>query len=129
MPLERARTLLTAGIVDRRARKAARARGSLELAIVICEELGAVLWSQRARQELAKLAARRVPGGELTDAERRVAEASARGLTNREAAAALFLSPKTVEAHLTSIYRKLGVHSRAALGAYMAERAQDAGNT
>jgi DNA-binding CsgD family transcriptional regulator len=129
MPLERARTLLAAGIVDRRARKAARARGSLELAIGICEELGAVLWSQRARQELGKLGARRAPGGELTDAEWRVAEASARGLTNREAAAALFLSPKTVEAHLTSIYRKLGVHSRAALGAYMAERAQDAGNT
>jgi DNA-binding CsgD family transcriptional regulator len=129
MPLERARTLLAAGIVERRARRPARARGSLELAIGICEERGAALWSLRARQELGRLGARRAPGRELTDAEWRVAEASARGLTNREAAAALFLSPKTVEAHLSSIYRKLGVHSRAALGAYMAERSQDAGNT
>jgi DNA-binding CsgD family transcriptional regulator len=129
MPLERARTLLARGIVGRRARKTARARGSLELAIGICEECGAALWSRRAQEELGKLGARRAPGGELTDAEWRVAEASARGLTNRETAAALFLSPKTVEAHLSSIYRKLGVHSRAALGAYMAEHAPDAGNT
>jgi DNA-binding CsgD family transcriptional regulator len=129
MPLERARTLLAAGIVERRARRPARARASLELAIGICEERGAALWSQRARQELGKLGARRAPGGGLTDAEWRVAEASARGLTNREVAAALFLSPKTVEAHLSSIYRKLGVHSRAALGAYMAEHSQGAGNT
>ena len=67
--------------------------------------------------------------GEYRHAVTALAEASARGLTNREVAAALFLSPKTVEAHLSSIYRKLGVHSRAALGAYMAERAHDAGNT
>jgi DNA-binding NarL/FixJ family response regulator len=60
----------------------------------------------------------------LTDAERRVAEATARGLTNREVAAALFLSPKTVEALLSSVYRKLELDSRAELGARMAERAQ-----
>lgn len=128
MPLERARTLLALGIAQRRARRPGRARGSLELAVETCDRLGAALWSQRAREELGKLGARRAPGGELTDAEWRVAEASARGLTNREVATALFLSPKTVEAHLSSIYRKLGVHSRAALGVYVAERAQDAGN-
>jgi len=129
MPLERARTLLARGIVERRSRRPAMARGSLEQAIEICEGLGAALWAQRARQELGKLSARRAAGRELTDAEWRVAEASGRGLTNREVAAALFLSPKTVEAHLTSIYRKLGVDSRAALGAYIAERSQAEGNT
>ena len=66
-----------------------------------------LLWAERARQELGRLGLRRSPAHELTDAERRVAEASARGLTNREVAAALFLSPKTVEAHLSSVYRKL----------------------
>jgi len=129
MPLERARTLLVSGTVERRAHKPARARAQLEQALTICEQLGAALWAQRTREELGKLAARRSGGHELTNAERRVAEASARGLTNREVAAALFLSPKTVEAHLSSIYRKLGIGSRAALGAYMAEDSQSKGNT
>jgi DNA-binding CsgD family transcriptional regulator len=129
MPLERARTLLVSGIVERRAHRPARARDHLGQALTICEQLGAALWAERARQELEKLAARRSRGHELTDAERRVAQASARGLTNREVAAALFLSPKTVEAHLSSTYRKLGISSRAALGAYMAEGSQNEGNT
>jgi DNA-binding CsgD family transcriptional regulator len=129
MPLERARTLLVSGVVERRARKPARARDLLEQALEICEQLGAALWAQRARQELGQLAARRARNRELTGAERRVAEASARGLTNRDVAAALFLSPKTVEAHLSSIYRKLGVKSRAALGTYMAGHSQIKGNT
>jgi DNA-binding CsgD family transcriptional regulator len=129
MPLERARTLLVSGTVERRAHRPARARDHLGQALTICEQLGAALWAERARQELGKLAARRSRGHELTDAERRVAEASARGLTNREVAAALFLSPKTVEAHLSSTYRKLGISSRAALGAHMAEGSQSEGNT
>lgn len=129
MPLELARTLLASGNVERRGRKPARARDLLEQALKICEQLGAALWAERARQELGQLAPRRSRNGELTAAELRVAEASARGLTNREVAAALFLSPKTVEAHLSSIYRKLGVDSRAALGAHMAGRSRDPGNT
>jgi DNA-binding CsgD family transcriptional regulator len=129
MPFERARTLLASGIVERRARKPARARDLIEQALKICEQLGAALWAQRAHQELSKLAARRSRGRGLTGAEWRVAEASARGLTNREVAAALFLSPKTIEAHLSSIYRKLGLDSRAELGAYMAERSRNEGNT
>ena len=124
MPLELARTLLARGVVERRARKRARAKRSFEQALGICERIGAALWAEQARQELGRLGLRRSPARELTVAERRVAEASARGLTNREVAAALFLSPKTVEAHLSSIYRKLGLDSRAELGARMTERSQ-----
>lgn len=128
LPLDLARTLLASGSVQRRVRKTARARDQLEQAAKICEQLGAALWAQRARQELGQLTTRRSRNNELTEAERRVAEALAAGLTNRAAAAALFLSPKTVEAHLSSIYRKLGVDSRAGLGAYMAGHPRDKGN-
>jgi DNA-binding NarL/FixJ family response regulator len=124
MPLELARTLLIRGVVERRARKRAQAKRSFDQALGICERIGAVLWAERARRELGRLGLRRSPARELTDAEQRVAEASARGLTNREVAAALFLSPKTVEAHLSSIYRKLELDSRAELGARMAGRSQ-----
>jgi DNA-binding NarL/FixJ family response regulator len=67
-----------------------------------------------ARGELARLG-QRWPPGELTETEHRVAELAASGLTNREIAAAAFMSPKTVEANLSRIYRKLGVRSRAQL--------------
>jgi DNA-binding CsgD family transcriptional regulator len=125
MPLEMARTLLAAGVVERRARRRARAKRLFEQALEICERIGASLWAERARHELGRLGLRRSPAHELTDAEKCVAEASARGLTNREVAAALFVSPKTVEAHLSSVYRKLNVDSRAELGARMTERSQD----
>jgi DNA-binding CsgD family transcriptional regulator len=125
MPFELARTLLIRGVVERRARRRARARRSFEEALEIFERVGAALWTERARQELGRLGIRRSPARELSQAERRVAEAAARGLTNREVAAALFLSPKTVEAHLSSVYRKLELGSRAELGARMAERVQD----
>jgi DNA-binding CsgD family transcriptional regulator len=59
--------------------------------------------------------------GNLTAAERRVAELAASGLTNREVAAALFVSPKTVDTNLTRVYRKLGIHTRAQLGRRMGE--------
>ena len=57
---------------------------------------------------------------ELTATERRVAELAATGLTNREVAAQAFMSPKTVEANLARVYRKLGIRSRAELGARLA---------
>ena len=57
---------------------------------------------------------------ELTATELRVAELAASGLTNREVAQATFMSAKTVETHLASVYRKLGIHSRAELGARVA---------
>jgi DNA-binding CsgD family transcriptional regulator len=58
-----------------------------------------------------------VPATDLTEGERRVAELAASGLTNRQVATRLFLSPKTVDANLGRVYRKLGIHSRAELGA------------
>ena len=61
------------------------------------------------------------PLGGLTKAERRVAELVARGLTNREIAELLFLSSRTVEAHLSHVFRKLDISSRAKLAALMAE--------
>ena len=59
---------------------------------------------------------------EFTESERRVAELAASGLTNRDVAARLFMSPKTVEAHLSRVYRKLGIRSRAELGARMSDQ-------
>jgi DNA-binding CsgD family transcriptional regulator len=63
---------------------------------------------------------RRTASDGLTDAERRVAKLTAEGLTNREVAAALFVSPRTVEATLARVYRKLKIGSRAELGRRMA---------
>ena len=71
--------------------------------------------SRRARSSTASAFA--APPDELTETERRVAELAASGLTNREVAAQLFMSPKTVEANLARVYRKLGIRSRAELGA------------
>ena len=59
--------------------------------------------------------------GELTVSEQRVADLAASGMTNQDVAAALFISPKTVEANLARIYRKLGIHSRAELGRLVAQ--------
>jgi DNA-binding CsgD family transcriptional regulator len=124
MPLERARTLLVKGIVERRLRRRAQARESFEDALAAFEEVGAALWAERAHAELARLGLRRAAPGGLTENERRVAELAAQGLTNREVAAALFLSPKTVEANLARAYRKLGIASRAELGARMSDFVQ-----
>jgi DNA-binding NarL/FixJ family response regulator len=65
---------------------------------------------------------RRASGDELTENERRVAELAGAGKTNREIAEALFVSSKTVEAQIAHVYRKLGIRSRAELGARMAQR-------
>jgi DNA-binding CsgD family transcriptional regulator len=122
MPLERGRTLLAAGRVERRARQWGPARRRLEEAAAIFRDMGAELWLGQAQAELARVAAR--PPAErdgLSATERQVADLVATGLTNRQIADALFQSPKTVEAHLTRIYRKLGVRSRAALVARMGE--------
>jgi DNA-binding CsgD family transcriptional regulator len=124
MPFERARTLLVKGVLDRRARRRGRAKESFEEALATFEQLGARLWAERARAELNRVGPRRTAGGGLTEGERRVAELAARGLTNREVAAALFMSPKTVEANLTRTYRKLGVRSRAQLAARITEHSQ-----
>jgi DNA-binding CsgD family transcriptional regulator len=80
----------------------------------IFERLGAPLWISRAEGELARIGGRQ-PASELTATEHRVAELVAEGLRNREVAAALFVSEKTVEATLSRVYAKLGVRSRAEL--------------
>jgi DNA-binding CsgD family transcriptional regulator len=121
MPLERARTLLVKGVTERRLRRRGQARLTFAAALVAFEETGARLWAERARAELARLGLRRAESDELTEAERRVAELAARGLTRRDVAAALHVSPKTVDATLGRVYRKLGIHSRAELGARLVE--------
>lgn len=117
-----ARTLLVRGQVQRRLRRRAAARASFAHAAERFDALGAVLWTGRARQELERLDGSRDGGAELTAAEVRVAARAAAGMTNRAAAAELFVSPKTIEATLTRVYRKLGIHTRAELGRWMAER-------
>ncbi len=117
MPFERARTLLTLGAVQRRLRRRDAAALSVREALQRFDELGAPLWSQRARNALSRITvARRPESSELTDSERRVAELVASGMSNREVADALFVSVKTVETNLTRVYRKLGIRSRAQLG-------------
>lgn len=121
-PIERARTLLCWGEQLRRAGRRVEAREKLRAAHEIYERIDAPLWAQRARRELAgtgERARRRGPDTreDLTPQELQIALAVVDGATNREAAAALFLSPKTVENHLGRIYAKLGVRSRTALAA------------
>ena len=113
-PFERARTLLVLGTVQRRERKKRPARESLEAAFETFQSLGAALWAARARAELARVGGRASTTG-LTATEERVAELLAAGLTYRQAADALFVSPKTVQWNVSKIYRKLGIHSRAEL--------------
>jgi DNA-binding CsgD family transcriptional regulator len=109
-PLERGRTLLCLGMVRRQAQQKKAAREALEQAVTIFEELGARLWAEKARGELARISGRRgSPDDELTETERRVAELAALGRTNKEIASELFMGVSTVEAHLSQVYRKLGV--------------------
>jgi DNA-binding CsgD family transcriptional regulator/DNA polymerase III delta prime subunit len=113
-PYGRARALLAAGVVRRRARQKRAAREAIAKALAGFEQLGAATWIERARSELGSIGGRsRVEG--LTPAERRVASLVAEGRTNREVAAALFLGERTVASHLTHIYAKLGIRSRTEL--------------
>jgi DNA-binding CsgD family transcriptional regulator len=121
MPFEHGRTLMVKGMVERRARRRAQAKQSFETALGVFDRIGARLWIERTRRELERLGLRRSARDQLTESERRVAELAAEGLTNRDVAAALFMSPKTVEANLSRVYGKLGISSRAELGARMAE--------
>jgi DNA-binding CsgD family transcriptional regulator len=116
MPFERARTQSLLGQIQRRQRRKEAATVTLREALSAVEEIGNPLWAARIRAELARCTVVPRGTGELTPAERRVAELAASGLTNRDVAATLFISPKTVEANLARIYRKLGIHSRAELG-------------
>ena len=119
VPFEQARTLLCAGEALRRARHPAASRQPLRHALTIFNRLGAQPWAAKAMTELAATGARNHTSisamDSLSPQELQVARAVGRGLNNIEAAAALFISRKTVEAHLTRVYRKLGIRSRTEL--------------
>ncbi|MGH3644291.1 MAG: response regulator transcription factor, partial [Mycobacterium sp.] len=78
-------------------------------------ELGTPLWADRVGVELKRTGASRANDSDLTPSELRVARLAASGLTNKDIASALFISPKTVEHNLSSVYRKLRVRTRADL--------------
>ena len=122
---EAARTRLAYGERLRRARNRIRAREQLRAAADAFERLDARPWADRARAELAatgETRRRRDPStiDELTPQELQIALLLTAGKTTRETAAALFLSPKTVEYHLRHVYQKLGIHSREQLAQTLA---------
>ncbi len=129
LPFERARTQLAYGRRLHRARRRADARERLREALSGFERLGAAAWAEQARAELRAAGGRRRAAHTdhaLTPQELRVAEAVKRGAFNREIAAELYLSPKTIEFHLRHIYRKVGVRSRTELVAALAREDQGA---
>ena len=125
-PFERARTELCYAERLRRARKRSEARDRLRAAVAVFDELGAVPWAERARAELRASGeharSRATPVDTLTQQELVVARLVVGGATNREAAATLFVSPKTIEFHLANAYRKLDVRSRTELVRTFAEQ-------
>jgi DNA-binding CsgD family transcriptional regulator len=120
LPFDRARTLLVYGAALRRAKRKADARDRLEEAAAAFEELSATAFAERARAELARIGGRRRSEGGLTATERQIAGLVAEGRSNKEVAAALFVTVKTVEANLSRVYAKLGLRSRADLARRMA---------
>jgi DNA-binding NarL/FixJ family response regulator len=119
-PFEQARSELAYGEFLRRAGRRIEARAHLQAALDRFERLGAALWAERARVELrasGRTARKRDPStsADLTPQELQIARFVAEGLTNREVAAQLFLSPRTIDFHLRNVYRKLGISSRTAL--------------
>ncbi|MFJ5304612.1 AAA family ATPase [Streptomyces sp. NPDC088350] len=123
LPVDLVRTLIALGAVERRARHRNAARTALGEALETATRIGAVPLAARAGDELARLEAGDRDGEgrpELTPTEARVAELVGGGATNREVAAELFISVKTVEGTLSRVYRKVGVRSRTALAHAMA---------
>lgn len=120
-PFAQGRNDLVWGERLRRARRKAEARRRLERAVELLRQVGAVVYAERATTEL------RAAGGVIGDAatthqlltphELQVARLAVGGLSNRDLAAKLFISPRTVEAHLTAVFRKLGVRNRRELAA------------
>jgi ATP/maltotriose-dependent transcriptional regulator MalT len=117
-PFEVARCHLVHGLLLRRSRRKQAARDALETARDAFTRLGTSQWAQRAQHELARTG-QHIRPGQLTVTEEQVARHAAAGRTNREIAALLFISPKTVEANLSRVYRKLDIRSRAELGRTM----------
>jgi DNA-binding CsgD family transcriptional regulator len=138
-PFEKARTQLAYGERLRRDRRRADAREQLGDALDVFERLGAAPWAERTRVELRATGGPAAEGdaaekeavaaaglGELTAHELQIARLVAYGMTNREVAAKLFLSPKTIEYHLSQIYRKLDLRSRTQLASLMASEMPEA---
>ena len=127
--LEQAKARMELGAALRRANRRADAREQLRHAVELATICGATALAARAESELLATGARprrvALSGVEsLTPSERRVAEMAAEGPTNREIAQALFVTQRTVEVHLTSIYRKLAINSRSQLPTALATPAR-----
>ena len=119
-PFLRARTLFSLGRWLRRQRRSADSRAPLRESVALFDALGASAWSRRARQELratGEKIGRRAPDvrDRLTAQELQIAQLAAEGLTNRQIAERLFLSPRTIGGHLYRIFPKLEITARAQL--------------
>jgi DNA-binding CsgD family transcriptional regulator len=114
-PVQRARTLLVLGAIQRRLKQRRAARATLTEAIETFSRVGAALWAERGRAELARVSGRAPDAARLTETEQRVADLIAAGKTNKEAAADLFVTVRAIESTLTKIYAKFGVRSRTQL--------------
>jgi DNA-binding CsgD family transcriptional regulator len=113
-------------MIRRRLRQKRPSRETIEAALEEFETIGAAGWAERARAELGRIGGRTREVG-LTAAERRVAVFVAEGRTNREVAAALSLGERTVETHLSHVFAKLGVRSRAELARTFRPEEQSSG--
>lgn len=123
--LELARSLVELGAALRRANRRAEAKAALYDGRELAARCGAIPLAERAHEELLATGARprrlaRTGLDALTPSERRVARMASEGKTNREIAQALFVTPKTVEMHLSSVYRKLGIKARSQLPSALA---------
>jgi DNA-binding CsgD family transcriptional regulator len=124
--LERAKSLTELGAALRRANQRAEARAPLREGLELAQRCNAAPVAERAHAELLATGARprrvlRAGVDSLTPSERRVARMAAGGQTNREIAQALFVTPKTVEMHLSNVYRKLNITARSQLPHAMEE--------
>ena len=138
-PMEAVRTCLALGQALRHDRRRVQARPLLQEAIDLSAAIGAAGWHAKAVAELARCgrtsvspsgvhAGRTVAGGPLTPMQMTIAELVASGKGNRQIAAQLYISQKTVEAHLSAIYRQLGLRNRTELATYVHHTTLKGGN-
>ena len=119
LPFDRARTLLVLGAALRLRQAEGGCARPPQQAVAAFEALSATTFADRARAELSRITGRRRSEGGLTATERQIAELVAEGRSNKEVAAALFVTVKTVEANLSRVYAKLGLRSRADLARHI----------
>ena len=123
---ERGRTLLALGATERRLRRQRAARESLEAALEVFEQVGTPLWAAKTRDELARIGGR-APSEDrvLSETEWRIVELVSGGMSNKEVAARLFVTVRTVESNLTRVYAKLGIRRRTELAPFMNTSQED----